>query len=396
MICIPLFVALVVGAAAQQRTLFNVTLSQNPGGPPEYFVAAVRGVAAVANMQAEGGSQPAQGLLTSVSNTTGKVLWVSNMSASSGFGEGLVSLLDGFVLLDANGRLSQLDALTGATKWSSPFLTSAGDQAFAASEAHDLVAWTDSDGTVALFRGSTGAMLWTVVLDVPKWTDESSLFISLSAQYVVVVHSSMMFVLSVASTSKTALYTRNVSSMCSFVSPRHAISGDTLVFSSQTTVSTMELSSGTIRTIGALNTTQYWYTEVVITSDNSAIYIVTVDGSFKSPQGEQRRRVGNNYPMFVTKNDILSGAALWEWSTDDTVSNLGLVGNSFLTFVTTGGPVALRSRDGTVASSVSGGLDYSEPAPPLLYEGSVWYFATEYYWTTPATIKFVGVIDSSL
>lgn len=312
--------------------------------------------------------------------------------STSGFGEGLGTLRENFVVLDSEGALTVLSS-AGATVWSAAAPPVVIGQAFAVHVGSDLVARVVSNGAVTLYQGSSGVVLWSVTLAVPMWTTEGSLSVTLSDEFVVAVFSGTLFTLSVTSTVNAALYERNVASLLTFVSPRFAIVGNTLAFCSQTTVSTMQLSTGIISNIDALNTSQYTYNEVVIAPDGLQLYVLTLEGNFDVGVHPTRLRGGNNIPMFVTANDVRDGTQLWEWFTDDTVSFLNLVGQDLMCFVTTGGPLALWTRSGTLASSATGGLDYSEPAPPLLYHGRVWYYASEFYRSFPETVNFIGVVS---
>ncbi|CUG24126.1 Hypothetical protein, putative, partial [Bodo saltans] len=144
------------------------------------------------------------------------------------------------------------------------------------------------------------------------------------------------------------------------------------------TVSTLELSTGTIGTLGALNTSDYTYDEVVIAPDAVQLYIVTVEGSFSASTHHNRGRGRDgNMPMFVTANSVLDGTQMWRWNTNE--SFLTVVSQQVICFVTTGGPAALWTKNGLLAASAVGGQDYREPAPPLLYQGTVWYYATEFF-----------------
>jgi outer membrane protein assembly factor BamB len=375
-------------AAATSTPFFNVTLSKNADGPPQYFIAAVPGVAAVANMIHVANSNLGSGLLTAVDNATGKPLWSMNVS-STGFGEGVGTLSDRFVVLNSDAQLTAVSAVSGAILWSKPAPVIPIAQAFAVHAASDVVAYMSYEGTVMLLRGTTGEVIWTASVAVAPWVVQGYCSVSLSDQFVVAVFYGALFTFSTTG-SGTPLYQQNVTESFSFASPRYAIAGDTFVFCTQATVSTLQLSTGTVTTIGTLNTTQYSYNEVVIAPSGLQMYILAMDGSFVATA---RGNLGNNMPMLVTANSVRDGSQAWEWFTDDTVSFLTVVNQELICFVTTGGPVALWTKNGLLASSAAGGLDYSESAPPLLYQAHVWYYASEFYQSFPETINFIGVVS---
>ncbi|CUG24143.1 Hypothetical protein, putative [Bodo saltans] len=343
-------------------------------------------------MANEANSNLGSGLLTAVDNSTGKVLWSMNVS-STGYGEGVGTLGDSFVVFDSNAQLTAVRASTGAILWSKPAPVVPIAQAFVANAENDLVAYMSYEGTVTLFRGATGNVIWTAAVSVAPWVVQGYCSISLSPEYVVAVFYGALFTFNVASTSGSALYERNVTESFIFASPRFAIAGDTFVFCTSSTVSTLELSTGTISSIAALNTSDYTYNEVVIAPDAIQLYIVAMDGQFTKRGKDLRGRGGNNMPMLVTANNVHDGSQAWEWFTDDTVSFLTVVSQQVICFVTTGGPTALWTKNGLLAASAVGGIDYSEPAPPLLYQGTVWYYASEFFHAFPETINFIGALS---